>query len=59
MRPISTTPAESAIAITNFDKEMVALYQTAGGGAYKDIGLPRASDSHRATVWVSAARLPI
>jgi enediyne biosynthesis protein E4 len=30
-----------AIAITNFDKEMVALYQTAGGGAYKDISLPR------------------
>ena len=29
----------TGIAITNFDNEMVALYQPAAGGTYKDIGL--------------------
>ena len=31
---------KTGIAITNFDKEMIALYQPASGGAYKDIALP-------------------
>ena len=29
----------TGIAITNFDNEMVALYQPAAGGIYKDVGL--------------------